>query len=325
MIASSPLNNPTGVRGLICVDKVGNRIRFFDPQSFQEIASLEAKNHHEVSISADHRTAYVSEYGKIVGGENVAPGGSITVVDLETRTVRAHIGTGGNNAPHAMRLDHAGRLWVACEETGTIALLDLAAGKIAESFQICAPDARTHMLELLPDDSKLYISSKNGPLMVFDTRTGKTVATLVVGKGTEGIAGSPDGKWIVVAENTEQRLLVIDTRTDTVVDSFPLLGAVPSSPRRSRLVRLRFSPDGRYLVSTNYVSGVVHIHDGRNPRDHVLLPVAKGPQGIAYTADGKRAIIANHDSGIATVIDLAAKRIDGWFEAGNGIETLTFY
>jgi DNA-binding beta-propeller fold protein YncE len=321
----SLLNNSTGVRGLIAVDKIGNRIRFFDPESFREIHTLEAKNHHEVEISADHRTAYVSEFGKIVGGENVDPGGAISIIDLEMKTLRGRIDTGPNKAPHAMRLDRAGRLWVACEESGSVAVIDLESGKLAESIPLCPPAARTHMLELLPDDSKLYVSSKNGPLVVFDIRTRKTVATLAVAKGTEGIAVAPDGKRMVVAENAEQRLLVVDTERDVVVDTIPLLGAVLSDPRRSRLVRLRFSPDGRYLVSTNYVSGVVHIHDGHELRDHSLLPVAKGPQGIAYTADGKRAIIANHDSGIATVVDLASRRVTGWFEAGNGIETLTFY
>jgi DNA-binding beta-propeller fold protein YncE len=278
-----------------------------------------------VAISADHRSAYVSEFGKISGGVNVEPGGKISIIDLAQMRVRGTIDTAPGRAPHAMRLDQSGQLWVACEETGTLLSVDVAAARVLRSFAVCTPQSRTHMLELLPDDSKLYISSKSDHLAVFDVDEGRVIRRIAVERGTEGIAASPDGTRVVVAENVRQHLLVIDTDSDTVIDDFALLGGVPSSPQRSRLVRLQYSPDGRYLVSANYASGVVHIHDGKDPRQHVMLAVAKGPQGIAFAPDGRRVIVANHDCGVATIVDLEEKRVTGWFEAGNGIETLAFF
>jgi hypothetical protein len=46
-------------------------------------------------------------------------------------------------------------------------------------------------------------------------------------------------------------LRVIDARSDTEIDRVPLLSAPPSNPKRSRLAKLMFSPDGRYLVATS--------------------------------------------------------------------------
>ena len=80
------LNNPTGTRGLIAVDKVGGKVRFYDPRTFHEIDAIEVeKLPHEVAISADHKTAYVAIYGPGIFGNNPTPAQTIVVIDLESR------------------------------------------------------------------------------------------------------------------------------------------------------------------------------------------------------------------------------------------------
>lgn len=319
------LNNPTGTRGLVAVDKLGNKIRFFDPGDFREIARIDARNHHELAISADHTLAYATDWGLFRNAVNVEPGRQISVIDLASRTIVDRIDTGPYATPHGMRLDDRGLLWVIFEDIGVLAPVDLAARKIGEGVTVAAAGTRPHFIEILPDGSKLYISCKKGPIVVFDLARREVAGEIAVASGTEGLAVAPDGTRLIVAENSVQDLLVIDTTSDRIVERVAIEGAVLSNPARSRLVRVQFSPDGRHLVSTNFVSGVVHIHDAARPAEHVMLPVAKGPQGMAFTADGARVVVANHDSGIATIIDLARKKATGWFEAGQGIETLAFY
>lgn len=169
------------------------------------------------------------------------------------------------------------------------------------------------------------MSCKGGDLIVFDIDEGKAVAEIAVPKGTEGIAISPCGNRLFAVENAQQKLLCIDTETNRIVETIPLKGAVLSNPKTSRLVRLRISPDGKYLVSTNYASGVMHIHDAANPADHVMIAVAKGPQGVAFTADSKQVLVSNHDCGLITRVDLATATPLDCVNAGKGIEALTFY
>ena len=318
-------NNPTGRNGLIAIDKVGDKIRFFHPVTYEEEKVLDIKNHHEVAISPDHKTAYVSEFGKFAANKFVQQGNHVTLIDLDIRDVVHRIHTGDYKGPHGMRFDDAGGMWVIFEETGELGLIDLGKNTLVDVFDIGAADTRPPFIELLPDCSKIYISSKLGDLVVFSVESRSVAAVIDVPFGTEGITVSPDGSRIVVAENTEQCLLVIDTSTDQIVERIPLAGSVMSSPRRSRLVRVRFSLDGAYLISANYAGGVVHIHDGARLDEQVMLPVAKGPQGIAFTADNRKAIVSNHDSGVATIIDLDKKLAEDWFEFGQGIETMTFY
>jgi hypothetical protein len=78
-------NNPTGKRGLIAVDKVGGKVRFYDPSSFKEIAALDVdKLPHEVAITPDHRTAYVSIYGPGIFGNNPTPAQTIRSASRRT-------------------------------------------------------------------------------------------------------------------------------------------------------------------------------------------------------------------------------------------------
>jgi YVTN family beta-propeller protein len=47
--------------------------------------------------------------------------------------------------------------------------------------------------------------------------------------------------------------------------------------------------------------------------------------GFAFSADGKTVLVANHGDGSVSVVDLATKKETNRFQAGTGIETLTYY
>ncbi|WP_458792187.1 YncE family protein [Yoonia sp. MH D7] len=318
-------NNPTGTKGLIAIDKVGDAIRFFDPVTLVEQKVIEHKNHHEVAVSPDHKRAFASEFGKFAAGNFVESGTHISVLDLETQTIVHRISTGRFKGPHAMRFDANENLWVIFEETGELGLIDTQSLTLTEAYPIGAENGRPPFIEITPDGRKIYVSCKLGNIIVFDTVEKKVLTEIEVPKGTEGIAMSPNGDRLIAAENSKQDLLVIDTATDKIIDTIALKGAVLSNPKTSRLIRLRYSPDGKYLVSTNYPSGVMHIHDANNIADHVMIPIAKGPQGIAFTADGKHTIVSNHDCGLFTRVDLATATAIECVVAGKGIEAMTFY
>ena len=77
-------SNITGTSGLIAVDKVGNHIRFYDPESLREIKSFAAPEPaaHELAISHDRRLAFVPLYGDGIYGNNKKPNNKILVIDL---------------------------------------------------------------------------------------------------------------------------------------------------------------------------------------------------------------------------------------------------
>ncbi len=73
-------NNPTGTCGLVAVDKVGGKVRLYEPGTYREMAAIEVERlPHEVAISPDHQIAYVSIYGAGTFGNNPNPAQTIAV------------------------------------------------------------------------------------------------------------------------------------------------------------------------------------------------------------------------------------------------------
>ena len=103
-------------------------------------------------------------------------------------------------------------------------------GKIEATYDI--PAKGPHFIAMLPDESKLYASAKEGPLTVFDTKARMVTAQISLaragvtagnGSGSEGLAPTPDGARVVVVDNDRGDLRVIDARsgTATLVENPP--------------------------------------------------------------------------------------------------------
>jgi len=327
-------SNVTGSRGLIAVDKVGNKIRFYDPQTVREIAAFDAPEPcaHELAISHDHRRAFVPLYGDGIYGANKRPNNKILVIDLERRALAEVIALGEFVAPHGMVASRDGKLWVVCDIPNKLLLVDPERRAI-EAVYDC-PATGPHLLALTPDESKAYVSSKEGDLTAFDLARRSFVARVPLcaegvvrgnGSGGEGLMPTPAGDRLIVIDNDRNDLHVIDVATDREIDRIPLAQNALSNIKRSRLAKLMFSPDGRWLVATAYAGGLAWVIEASDLRRQRVVPVAKGPQGIAFAPDGRTALVSSHDSGLLTQIDLAEGRPLAAYDGGAGIEVLAYY
>jgi DNA-binding beta-propeller fold protein YncE len=327
-------SNVTGTAGLIAVDKVGNRIRFYDPQSLQEIKSFAGPEPcaHELAIAHDHKTAFVPLYGDGIYGANKNPNNKILVIDLVRQELADIIVLDGFIAPHGMVATSQGKLWVVCDLSNKLLLVDPAKRAVEAAYEV--PAKGPHLLALLPDESKVYVSSKEGDLTVFDPARREFIASVPMrapgvvagnGAGSEGLMPTPDGRRLIVIDNDRNDLRVIYTATDREIDRVPLALHAPSNVKRSRLSKVMFSPDGLDVVVTAYAGGLAWVIDADDLRAQTLVPVAKGPQGMAFTPDSASVLVASHDSGLLTRIDIAEARATAAYDGGSGIEVLAFY
>jgi YVTN family beta-propeller protein len=327
-------SNVTGTAGLVAVDKVGNKIRFYDPQTVREIKHFDAPEPcaHELAIAHDHKTAFVPLYGDGIYGSNKHPNNKILVIDLVRQELADVITLGEFIAPHGMAATAQGKLWVVCDLSNKLLLVDPKKRAVEAAYQ--CPAKGPHLLALLPDESKLYVSSKEGDLAAFDPARRTFMASVPMrapgvtsgnGAGSEGLMPTPDGRRLIVIDNDRNDLHVIDTATDREIDRVALALHGPSNAKRSRLAKLMFSPDGGELVVTAYAGGLAWVIDAQDLHAQTLVPVAKGPQGMAFAADGATALVSSHDSGLLTRIDLAQARPTAAFDGGAGIEVLAYY
>jgi hypothetical protein len=107
---------------LVVLNKSDHEAALVDPDSYQVLVKLPTgKGPHEVAASADGHSAYVSNYGSFGvfrPGEpaKVEPGHTITVLDLQHRSVRTTFDLGSFTRPHGIWVSRdSKRVWVTCE------------------------------------------------------------------------------------------------------------------------------------------------------------------------------------------------------------------
>jgi DNA-binding beta-propeller fold protein YncE len=314
-------NNITGSSGIVMIDKRGNLIRFFDPATLKETGTVDIGGPpHELAISPDRKVAYVPIYGDGVYGANPHPGHVIAVVDLATRKQTGTIDVSPAIAPHGLRVDDKGTLYAVCDLSRTLLVIDPRARKVEASIDI---EGTGHWLAVLPDGSKAYTANKQDRrfLSVVDLKARKMTGKVPMPNGTQGIGMSLDGSRVVAADFAEPNIRVIDTATDTVIDVVKLDRVSGGGP-----FRLQYSPDGRRLATTTIGANVLHLFDASNLRGkQLVVPVGRDPFGIAFSQDGKTALVSNHGDGTISVVDVASGTVKSSFTAGTGIETLAYY
>lgn len=317
--ASLDPNNPTGTHGLVLIDKLGDHIRFFDPATFQEQASIETeKAPHDLAFSPDHKTLYVPIYGDGVYGRNPHPGHLIAIVDLASRKMTGTIDVSPYQAPHGIQVDQAGTLYVTCDLSRKLLVIDPKKRTIEAAIDT---EGTGHWVAVLPDGSKAYVANKNDKpfVSVIDLKARKLIGHIPAPNGTEGIAASPDGTWVIAVDHAEPALIVINPEDDTVPVKIPLEGSSRAA------FKPRFTPDGSKLLVCS-LSGTVNIINVQDPHGkQTVLTVGKDPMGFAISPDGKTALVANHGDGTVSVIDLAEGKVVSTFKGGTGIETLSYY
>jgi len=321
---SASLNHPTGSHGLIMVDKMGSRVLFFGPSGDRELGELRlsadpALRPHEVAISPDARTAYVSVYGDGVFGRNPHPGHAIAIIDLGTRRMIGSIEISPYRAPHGMQVDAAGRLYVACDLDSKVLVIDPASRHIEAAIDV---GEAGHWIALASEEGRLYVSGHGSKpfVSVVDVRSRRVIDRIPIEHGTMGITVSPDGRTVLAADAAGPILHIISTRTDREI------GEVRVQDYDRGLYKVFYSPDGRYVL-TCLPTGQINIFDAANleaPQRIVRSP-GTALMGFAFSSDGQNAVTGNHGQGTVSRIDLAAGRITDTFAAGKGVETLAYY
>jgi len=316
--ASGTINHPTGTEGVFMVDKLGAHARWFDPRTLQERGSLPLPtNPHDFVFSPDHSRAYVPIYGPGIYNRNPDPKHHIYVIDLNKRTVASVIDLSPYKSPHGIQIAPDGSLYVTAELDRKILRVDPVRGRVTDAIDV---EGSGHWIAILPDGSKMYVANKDDRpfVSVVDLKTRAIVARVPMPKGTQGVAASPDGKTVVAMDNADPVAVVIDAKTDQVVERITLQG------QSGGAYKAYFSPDGKWLLTM--AGPMITIFDASNLKGmQRVLKVGASPMGIGFSADGATALVANHGDGTVSVLDLATARVTRTFKAGTGIETLGYY
>jgi YVTN family beta-propeller protein len=306
LLAVCAFASPSWADTVLVLCKSDFQLLLVDPATEKVLAKLPTgRGPHEVAVSPDGRTAYVSNFGRYsiypVGDTmHDKAGNTITVVDLVDRKVKATFDLGTHTGPHGMIVSHDGKLvWVTTETPQAVLELDSATGKILHVWN--TTQVRSHMIVATPNEMKFYVTNTvSGTVSVIDKSTGE-VKVISTGPGTEGIAISPDGKEVWAASRTDAKISIISTATDTIVASFPSGGKSPK--------RMEFTPDGSQVWVTNSGSSQTTVFDAHARELIESVTTSKDPSGVSISQDGRRAYITNSNANVLTFVDVLSRKI----------------
>ncbi|MGB9926845.1 MAG: PKD domain-containing protein [Methanosarcina sp.] len=168
-------------------------------------------------------------------------------------------------------------------------------------------------IALSPDGTRAYITNSNykdrGTVSVIDTARNKVIATIDIGYkyGPCGIAVTPDGKKLFVADRDINGVSVIDTATNTVTATISV-GIGP--------LGVAASPDGKKVYVANRYSNDISVIDTDTNTVISTVKVGLGPCGVAVNQAGTKIYVANCESNAVSVIDATTNTVAATIPVG---------
>jgi YVTN family beta-propeller protein len=258
------------------------------------------------------------------------------------------------NQPHEGVATADGKTFYAAIPNGPhVVVLDAAT--FTERMKIESPffhsskengSASPHGSALTTDGSKLYVGLENADvpgIVVIDTRTNKVLRKIdVVLRGGHFLAIQPGTDKLYYPMRDDNRVLVIDTKTDTIRKIIPVEGGpvgVGFSPNGDVWIhddgdgkvhvidgktdavvktldglgqgagRMAASPDGKWAASTHGGTQDVAIIDAVGKTLAARVPTGKGPGFPIFSPDSSKLYVMNYGEGDVCVIDLATMKV----------------
>jgi PQQ-dependent catabolism-associated beta-propeller protein len=204
---------------------------------------------------------------------------TVTIIDMERRVRIGEVQVGVE--PEGMGISPDGKILVNTSETTNMAhFIDTQTRQIVANVLV---DARPRFAEFKRDGSELWVSSEiGGTVTVIDPvkhLVKKKITFAIPGLRNEaiqavGINITSDGKSGFVALGPANRIAVIDGATHEV-QKYLLVG--------QRVWHMAFTPDERYLLTTNGVSNDVSVIDVASLKVIKTIQVGELPWGVAIS------------------------------------------
>jgi YVTN family beta-propeller protein len=303
--------------GMIAVDKMGTKVLFLDPQTFATEVAIDGfpKTVHELLVIPETGMAYVPIFGDGIHGRNPNPQHHLCVFDLHKRAHVATIDLRPYIAPHTLKLGPDGFIYLTCENSAVVAVIDRKANKVVGAIE--SGSTNGHRLIVAPDGQRLYTENEeDATVSVIDLPKRKLLGKIATPRPLAGIAISPDGRIVVAVDDAQPTLFLIDTEAGKVREEIVLKDV----PKAAQIAR--YAPDNSLLGVTSLNSDTVSLIDP-SFREQAAIKVGSQPMDMAFRGD--ELFVPCQGDGSVHVIDIPGKRHKASFQAGKGCESLGFF
>ncbi|RHW16314.1 YncE family protein [Sphingomonas gilva] len=297
---------PTLAQTLIVGNKGEDTVSFIDLQTAKERARVATGDMpHEIAVSPDGKQAAVVAYGgTTIDVFDVASAKKLRTIDLapnqrphgllwladgrlvataEASQSIAVVAPDGQvtgirtdqQGSHMVAITpDAGHAFVANIGSGTVSVIDLAAGR---KLRDIATGGKPEGIAVTPDGKQLWVGDLDAPrVQAFDASSYERLAEVAIPPVAIRVLASPDGKWIATSNIAAGSVSLIDPATLKVSRTIPVSGE-----QEAGQVTLLFSPDNKRLYAAETGRDQVAEIDLASGKVLRRIPVGKNGDGLA--------------------------------------------
>ncbi|HEX5192262.1 MAG TPA: alkaline phosphatase family protein [Solirubrobacteraceae bacterium] len=286
-------------------------VAIIDTSSHEWVKAMVSEtNPYGIAATPDGSKLYVTESGtnlvssfevsSLVGATSKQPGTTI-VVGVYPQTVT--VSPDGARAYVANTGPDAGR-----GGSNTVSVIDVATDAVVETIKVGqAPQG----VAVSPDSKRLFVTCAQGLYMA---HTANGHARLVSSDCAQahGVACSPDGRWVFVADALHDRVLVLDGHGRSVAGRIKV-GATPWN--------VALTPDSASAYVSNSNDDTVSVIDVAFGAVTDTISVSRIPTGISVL--GNQAWVCGNVSSTVSVIDTTSNKVIKTVELGISSEPTT--
>ena len=291
---------------LLVLNKADDTLMVFDVPSHVLLKTIPVgREPHEVAVTPDGRKAYVANVGD----------DSLSVVDLSQGKVARTLKPDSMDQPHGLAVTPDGRhLFVTSEGSHRLYLIDARRDVVQRS--ITTNQKGSHMVTIGQKGTRAWVANRGSDsLSLYELPGLKLLRTMKVGPGPEGIALSPNGRFVVTSLQGAGQVAVVDAGRSGVLTRLPA-GETP--------IRVLFPAASPMAIVSNRGSNDVTFIDVAGRHVIATVTVGRRPGGMAVNGRGTRLYVANNDSGTVSIVSIPGREVSGTIQAGRTPDGLAF-
>ena len=234
-----------------------------------------------------------------------------TAYELDGTTGRILHQFKAENQPHEGIVSPDGRtLYLAVPQAAHVVIVDAQTftqrAKVETPFFRNADGSSTspHGIAITSDGSKVYVGTERADIpsiVVFDGRSGQVLKKIdVMLEGGHFLAIDQRTNKLYYPMRTDNRVVVIDTRTDQVTKIIPVEGGA---------VGVAFTPNGQAWVHSDYDGSVTVIDMAKDSVIARIENTGTGAGRIAVSPDGRWAASTHGTSGDVAIINTQTREV----------------
>lgn len=306
MFAANMVRAASPSPALVVLNKEENSLAIVDPAALKVVGRVTVgEAPHEVTVSADGKLAFVSNYGAR------DPGSTISVIDLEAQKELRRVDLGPLRGPHGI-VFAGGEVYFTAEVNKLIGRYNPTSNQV--DWLLGTGQNGTHMVLLSKDLNEIFTANIGSDTITAieraSGRLGWNETVIPVGKGPEGMDLSPDGKELWAAHSGDGGVSIIDVVSGKVVQTLNI--------HTQRSNRLKFTPNGKRVLVSDLGGGDLVVLDVPARREVKRIKLGHSPEGILIVPDGSRAYVAVAEDNNVAIIDLTTLELTGRFSTGTG-------